>query len=338
MAVPAKSASDLKLPGRKAVEAALGELSKLPLLPYAAQQAMALASKKDADLAEFTHLLERDITLAASVLKLANSPIFSWGRSIDSIEQAVIRLGIKECRNLLVAAAMANLYQQAAPTTKAYCAILWKHCFLTACFTRRLSQELKCDYYGEEFTAGLLHDLGRILLGITMPELIRSVDRLDFIEGADLLDRERDALGTDHGEFGMRYAQQNALPLSVIASIGYHHRFEEAKEHHGILGLVITADHIANHVQRGDPLDRYDIALNPGLAVLAQKWSPERVAWFRGRVPSLICEVANQDTAAAGSTRPNQGPTSRPRSASPPPEATKPDAAKSVWKTVSSWF
>jgi HD-like signal output (HDOD) protein len=330
MSGPTRNPSDLKLPTHKAVEKALGELSKLPLLPYAAQQAMALASKNDADLGEFTRLLERDVTLAVSILKLANSPIFSWGRNIDSIDQAVIRLGIKECRNLLVAAAMANLYHQTAPATKAYCAILWKHCFLTACFTRRLSQELKCDYYGEEFTAGLLHDLGRILLGITMPDKVRIVDRLDFVEGEDLLDRERDALGTDHGEFGMTYAQQNKLPLSVIASIGYHHRFEEAKEHHGILGLVITADHMANYVQRGDALDQYDIALNPGMSVLAQKWSPERVAWFHGRVPTLISEVANQD---AGAAKPAPAPTARPK-----PAPVKPEAAKSVWKSMSSWF
>jgi hypothetical protein len=53
------------------------------------------------------------------------------------------------------------------------------------------------------------------------------------------------------------------------------------------LGLVITADHMANYVQRGNPLDQYDIARNPGLSVLSQKWSNERIAWFSGRVPTL---------------------------------------------------
>jgi putative nucleotidyltransferase with HDIG domain len=334
----ANKSCEFKLPTPKAVETALGELSKLPLMPYAAQQATALAAKKDADLVEFTRLLERDVTLAASILKLANSPIFSWGRNIDSIEQAVIRLGIRECRNLLVAASMANLYQQSAPSTKAYCAILWKHCFLTACFTRRLSQELKCDYSGEEFTAGLLHDLGRVLLGITMPDHVRQVDQLSFIEGDDLLEKERDALETDHCEFGMHYAQQNQLPLSVISAIGYHHRYHQAKEHHGILSLVITADHMANYVQRGDPLDKYDIAQNPGMPALAQKWSKERIAWFHDRVPTLIYEVTNQDSAASGSTKPSSPPKGSTRPGSGPTKPEKPAGDSGVWKRVSSWF
>lgn len=333
--------SGLKLKTSKTVEKALGELSKLPLMPYAAQQAMALASKKEPDISEFTRLLERDVTLATSILKLANSPIFSWGRNIDSIEQAVIRLGIKECRNLLMAASMANLYQQSSPASKAYCAILWKHCFLTACFTRRLGQELKCDFYGEEFTAGLLHDLGRVLLGITMPDEIRRTDRLDFVEADGLLDFERDVLGTDHCEFGMHYAQQNKLPLPVITAVGYHHRYEEAKDHHAILGLVITADHMANAVQRGEPIEKYDMTQNPGLPVMAKNWSKERLAWFLGRVPGLMREVTNQESGGtSGRPAPTATGIARPAtsSASAPASANKPESEPGLLKRLSSWF
>jgi HD-like signal output (HDOD) protein len=336
MRIPARNSSELKLPSPKAIEAALGELRKLPLMPYAAQQAMALASNENAELGEFTRLLERDVTLATSILKLANSPFFASGRNIDSVEHAVVRLGIRECRNLLIAVAMANLYQQTAPVTKAYCAILWKHCFLTACLTRRLSQELKCDFHGEEFTAGLLHDLGRVLLGITMPDMVHHVDSLDFVEGADLLDREREALGTHHCDFGMHYAEQNKLPSSVIAAIGFHHRFQEAKEHHGILALVIAADQMANYIQRGEPLDQYEV--HPSTLMLTLRWSKERTDWFTRRVPVLMSEVANQDAGAPSSGKSPSSAALQRGSANQPSTPKNLEPPKSVWDRMSSWF
>src|SRR5204863_2149562 len=152
------------------VEQALGELRQLPLLPATAQQAMALANDDASTLHQFSSLVEQDITLAASILKLANSPVFSWGRTIESLGQAVVRLGLRECQNLMMAVSMGNLFQKSDPRTKGFCAVLWKHCFLTGCICRRLNQELHLDFQGEEFTAGLLHDLGRILLAVAVPE------------------------------------------------------------------------------------------------------------------------------------------------------------------------
>jgi hypothetical protein len=104
------------------------------------------------------------------------------------------------------------------------------------------------------------------------------------------------------------------------------------------LGLVITADHMANHVQRGDALDEYDATLNPGMPVLAQKWSKERVAWFIARVPGLLHEVAHQDAAGSGSTRPTPTPTGPPRPANTPAAHEKPASGSGAWKRISSWF
>src|ERR1700681_1571576 len=102
------------------VEKALGDLRKLPLLPATAQQAMALANDDASTLHEFSRLVEQDVTLATSILKLANSPTFSWGRMIESLGQAVVRLGLRECQNLMMAVSMGNLFQQSDPRTKGY--------------------------------------------------------------------------------------------------------------------------------------------------------------------------------------------------------------------------
>src|SRR5438093_32628 len=87
----------------------LGDLRDLPLLPATAQQAMELAQRPDADLHELCRLLERDVTLAASVLKLVNSPLYNWTGTIASLQTAVIRLGARECQRLILAISMRNV-------------------------------------------------------------------------------------------------------------------------------------------------------------------------------------------------------------------------------------
>src|SRR5204862_5406028 len=98
--------------GSEKLQQLLGDLRKLPLLPATAQKAMALAREENASLQELCGLLERDVTLASSILKLANSPYFNWGRTVDSLEQAVVRLGLRECQNLIMAISMRNVFNQ----------------------------------------------------------------------------------------------------------------------------------------------------------------------------------------------------------------------------------
>jgi HD-like signal output (HDOD) protein len=285
------------------LEQVLGDLRKLPLLPAVAQQAVAMANDKNASLQEFSRLIEKDITLASSILKLANSSSYNWSQPIESLDQAVARLGFRECQSLIFAASMGNLYQQVDPLTKGRCAVLWKHCFLTACLCRRLNKDLRFDFHGEEFTAGLLHDLGRILLAVSFPNLFEAADPMDFQETASVRDKENEILQTDHCQLGTHYAQQNRLPGAAVVSIQFHHSLTEARDHRGILGLVATSDHMANHLQRGDKPETYDLRTNPGFAFLAHDWTDSQKAVFERQAPRLLADTV----ASASDSKPRQG-------------------------------
>jgi HD-like signal output (HDOD) protein len=310
------------------VENALGDLRKLPLLPATAQEAMALANDDSSNLQGFSRLVEKDVTLASSILKLANSPIFSWGRSIDSVSQAVVRLGLRECQNLMVAVSMGAMFKESDPKTKAYCAVLWKHCFLTGCLCRSLNQQLHFDYHGEEFTAGLLHDLGRILFAVASPTEFPQADPMDFVETPEILKRESGVFQTDHCRLGMTYGEQNRLPASTLIAIRYHHQPEGAADHRGILGLVAVADHMANHLQRGEDADAYDVMKNPGFAYLAKTWAAEKTIEFKRLAPRLLKDTAK---FTSGSSTPQRA---RPVAT----HAPKSEDDSSVWGNVRSWL
>jgi HD-like signal output (HDOD) protein len=210
----------------------------------------------------------------------------------------VVRLGLRECRHLILAISMRNLFTQADAATRASCGVLWNHCFMTACLCRRLNRQLGFDFRGEEFTAGLLHDLGRILFAVNIPGLFRHVDPLDFDERTPIMARETEFLGTDHCRLGSHYAEQNGLPAPTVAAIRYHHQAEETPDHRKLLGLVASADHMANYLQRGEDPAAYDLSLNPGFAFLSRGLSSEKTSAIAKSIPELLSEMVQKDSVS----------------------------------------
>ena len=292
--------------------------------------------QENASFAELCQLLETDVTLAASILKLANSPLFNWGKPIDSLDLAVVRLGMRECRNLIVAISLRNVFHQADPATKGLCSVLWHHCFLTACLCRRLNHELRADFKGEEFIAGLLHDLGRILFAVTMPAEFPAADPMDFVEGPGVRIQESEIMGIDHCYLGSLYGEQNDLPVPTQAAMRYHHEIEEAIEHRKLIALVAAADHMANYLQRcQDPRD-YDLDINPGFTYMTREWSGEKKDSFAKAIPMILNETIEAATRQAS---PKKNRASR-STARPPRAKAQPTAfhKSSVWGNVKTIF
>jgi HD-like signal output (HDOD) protein len=140
--------------------------------------------------------------------------------------------------------------------------VLWRHAFLTACLSRRLNQSLELGYQGEDFSAGLAHDLGRILIAIGVPHLFESADPMAFGDEADVLAHEQSILGTNHAEFGAWFCEQNKLPASLVTVVRFHHTPARAASHHNLVALVATADHMANYIQRLGGAEGFDPETN----------------------------------------------------------------------------
>src|SRR5439155_1058257 len=112
------------------------------------------------------------------------------------------RLGMAQCQNLIVSISMQSLFRQMAPDMQAQCEVLWDHAYVTAFLCRQINRPYRLGFDGEEFAAGLLHDLGRILLLLADPECFQRADAMDFLDEGDKLERERAAIGIDHCSLG----------------------------------------------------------------------------------------------------------------------------------------
>lgn len=264
------------------------------MLPAVGTQAIEIAKQPDCCMQEFAALVERDAKLATDVLSMANSAMYSPGRPILGLSQAVIRLGFQECRNLIYSSGMKSLMNKLTPDAQAVREALCRHGFVTALLSLRLNHLLRIGCRGEEFTVGLMHDFGRTLLAVAFPEKFRQVDTLSFDEdGYESVRDERRALGVDHCRLGAWFAQKNKLPGPIIEAIQLHHVPERAVLNPRLTALTALSDHIANHIQRDLPAAAYDVRENAGIAALSKCGLPDAGAKLKSCITSLIDEVAS---------------------------------------------
>lgn len=276
------------------LKSAFGSLNKLPTLPDAAVRALAIANNPKSSMRDFSAVIETDPALAAGILRLVNCPLYRGTKTIESLDQAVVRVGLRECKHLIVAVAMRSIFQKTSGNQKVYCEILWLHSSVTATLCREINKILRLGFQGEEFTCGLSHDIGRILIALGAPELFPQVDQLNFLEDRDILTREEEILGTDHCFFGAWFADRSQLPGSVISAIQYHHNPEEATENAALIALVATADHMANYLAREEQAAEYDLDTNPAWKLLCPHVAEDLRLRFVETAPTIL-ERANED-------------------------------------------
>src|SRR5262249_1369736 len=152
-----------------------------------------------------------DLKLTIDILKITNSVVYCPPTPIVSLHQAVVRLGLRECQNVILAACIKALMQRISLNQEQVRVTLWQHSFHTALLASYLNDTFRFGFEGEEFTAGLIHDFGRTLLAVVDYDHFLSVDPMDFEESASQLFRERVAIGTDHCRLGAWYAIQQRL-------------------------------------------------------------------------------------------------------------------------------
>jgi putative nucleotidyltransferase with HDIG domain len=175
--------------------------------------------------------------------------------------------------------------------------VLLRHALFTAMLASRLSKTAQLGFQGEEFTAGLLHDIGRIIICTRVPDWLGEFDLLSFHEDAETLVRERKWLRMDHCVVGAEFAKVNRLPDSVISTILHHHEPEAEKRHPLLVGLVALADSLANHVQRDHKVTNLRVEQLRGFPVLAHRVGEWVYRGIREAIPEAVVGALRETRA-----------------------------------------
>ncbi len=282
-------------------------VGNMPTMPDIATRAMSLANNPNTRAADFARLIEGDAAIATELLRIANSVVYSGGAPAVKLPQAVVRLGIFPCKNLILSISMKSLIWGMTGEERSQCEALWQHGFVTGSLCRRINRSYRLLFDGEEFSAGLLHDMGRILLLLADPECFARAGGLEFREEAGVLRRERAAVGIDHCALGGWFGENSNLPEVLIRTMRSHHEPDSAEASAGLATLVAAADHMSNHLQRGEDADTYRPEENPWLDHLGRNWPEAKKERLLGEIPSMMAE-----SLEAAVSEQTGGPTNRP--------------------------
>ena len=274
------------------------EGDKVTVFSSVAMQAMSIANDSEGSIAEFSELVHQDAKLAADTICLANSAVFGKTKEIVTLRQAVVRLGFERCRNLILAASLGSVIKDFPLEHSWFQELLTQHNFRTASVATHLNHALELGFKGEEFAAGLVHDLGRLLIAVVAKDEFQQADPLTFDENETTLANERLLLKTDHCELGAWYAECIGFPARFVDVIRLHHTPFADCDHIGLVSLIHVADDMANHPQRLETPDGYEANRNILDRMLAHSNSNCNLKTCQTIIPTVM-EEALVDTSNA---------------------------------------
>ncbi|HLF98319.1 MAG TPA: HDOD domain-containing protein [Methylococcaceae bacterium] len=158
--------------------------------------------------------------VAARIMRVANSPFFGCSGRIGSLREAITLLGINQVRTLVTAAALMDVFPRGKSPLN--WRDFWSHAFGTGCGSRLLAGKVGLDE-DVAFTAGLLHDMGRLVMAVYAGDAFRRVEESMRGEPRSLLDAERAVLGVTHPEIGAELARRWKFPPDIQCAIFQHH-------------------------------------------------------------------------------------------------------------------
>lgn len=207
-------------------------------------RALQLLGREEVELEELEQLIRQDQVLAAAVLRLANSARYGLPRTISRISQAIALLGLATFKRIVMQACIQDLFSSSLTGYHMEEGAFFKHGVVCA----ELSEEiagLVTGVHGEEaYLAGLLHDMGKLVLERAVPELFSLVRRLVEEEGITFVAAEREVFGQDHAQVGAQVALRWDLPPIYEEAIGLHHDPAAGRR----APLLVAVVHLANFI------------------------------------------------------------------------------------------
>ncbi len=231
------------------------QIDKLPSPPALAAELLGLTAKEDVKISDIAALIERDPALTARLLKLCNSAAFGLRHEVASVERAAVMLGIRQIKCLSLGFMILDNSDMNIPDGFDY-EHYWRRASVTAVAARALAEKTNPILSGEAFVAGLVLDIGVLLLSSVEPDLYKSVlhtqertNQQHPAAGARLHTIEESLFGIGHPEAGRILLEHWGLPEIVYVPVGVHHTpqsFDGDERVKALVNIVSVAGEIGN--------------------------------------------------------------------------------------------
>jgi len=233
------------------VEQMVEDISTIHSLPMFYAQLSEAIDHPRSSIADIARIISEDQGLTARILKLSNSPLFGYFSKIETITQAVTIIGVLQVRDLALAISVMDVFA-GIPEDLVNMEQFWRHSLAAGLAARLLATCQREASLERFFVAGILHDVGRLIMYIKAPEV--SLDLLERCRNSgELLHRmERDRFGFDHAQVGGCLLRRWKIPPRVAEPVERHHDCRNALHYPREASILHFADIIAHALQIGN--------------------------------------------------------------------------------------
>lgn len=222
----------------------------LPTLPQVALKVNELIHEPNVSVRILSDIIMKDQAIVTNILKLVNSSFYGFPSKIDSVSRAILVLGFETLRNAILSVSATQTLSKVNGHEDFSITDFWRHSIAVAVTCRRLSIRIPLEVPETCFVAGLLHDMGKVIIASFFNEEFQQVITL-CRSGIHYLEAERSVLPLSHARIGGYLAEKWRLPENLRNAIIYHHNPKEGVAGSNLAILVHAADIIVNRIMNG---------------------------------------------------------------------------------------
>lgn len=223
----------------------------LPSLSSINKALQGLLSAEQRYSTQISEIIRRDPSLTARLLRLVNSVYYGLSTPVNSIQEAVFYLGVRQIRQLTMVTPIIEDFQRLTRQCIFPWREFWQHSIGTAILTREVINTVQSPTDESDYIAGLVHDVGKIVMAWSFPDHFAEIHNIAKQGECDLIEIERCILGMDHAELGALYLERHKLPELMVNAARFHHQPEKSEEHTQIIAAVQIADLLLRSEQIG---------------------------------------------------------------------------------------
>jgi putative nucleotidyltransferase with HDIG domain len=232
---------------RLSLEECTNVINGLPPLSSALNRLLSALENDMAGANDIARIISFDQALSANILRLVNSAYYGYPNQITSIDHAVVILGFNAIKSLALGLAVVNIFTEKVykESKKMH---FWEHSLGTAVASRLLMSKINKNYSEEAFTAGLLHDIGKMVFLLSFKDdYVKLYDEAKG-DSNNMQFLESEAIGADHAKVGTHIAKKWCFPSKLCAMIQYHHTPEKLKDFDQMTVITGCIVYMANWV------------------------------------------------------------------------------------------
>jgi HD-like signal output (HDOD) protein len=239
-----------------AIQRLLPSLRKLPAMPKLFLQVTEELRSSNGSLDVVAHLIRQDPVMSAKMLQLVNSAFFASAREVTDTLDATMMLGTERIKSLILLAGIFSQYKDAqgiCPSSEA----LQTHSIRVGTFARAitLSETKNAEMAESAFTAGILHDMGKMIIAGNLPVWYKEVPKLRAAKQLTDYAAELEIFGANHANVGAYLLASWGLPLAILEAVAWHHEPERSSERDFCLLAAVHAANAFAHEEEGTPVE-----------------------------------------------------------------------------------